>query len=97
MIGADICFWDDMVNPLENLVGRAMDMGVKLVLFSDPGRLPFDKFGEDLVKNMPGGMWNHTLWHPYSFEGEVLKRGRLFNLLKSIPLLHRLVFSFVGP
>ncbi len=73
MIGADICFWDDMVNPLENLVGKAMDMGVKLVLISDPGRLPFDKFGEDLVKNMSGEMWNHTLWHQYPFEGKVLK------------------------
>jgi len=75
MIGADICFWDNMVNPLEDLVGRALDMGVKLVLISDPGRLPFDRFSENLVKNMSGEMWNRTLRHPYCLEGKVLRIG----------------------
>jgi hypothetical protein len=35
----DVCFWDNwdtMVSPIEDLIGRAMDMGVKLVLIADP-------------------------------------------------------------
>jgi predicted nicotinamide N-methyase len=75
MIGSDICFWNNMVSPLEDLVVRSLDMGVKLVLISDPGRLPFDKFSKNMVKNMPGETWNCTLRHPYCLEGRVLKIG----------------------
>ncbi|SPD71816.1 conserved hypothetical protein [uncultured Desulfobacterium sp.] len=75
LIGSDICFWDSMVRPLETLVGRALDMGVKLVLISDPGRLPFDKLGENLSKNMSGEMRSRSLHHPYSFEGKIFKIG----------------------
>jgi len=75
MIGADICFWDDMVSPLEHLIGRALDMGVKLVLIADPGRSSFDKFGENLVKNRSGEMWIRTVEHPYRFQGKVVKIG----------------------
>lgn len=75
MIGADICFWDNMVSPLEDLIGRALDMGVKLVLIADPGRSSFDKFSENLVKNRSGDMWDRTVEHPYSFKGKVMKIG----------------------
>ncbi len=75
IIGSDICFWDSMVNPLEKLVGRALDTGVKLILFSDPGRVPFDRLGENLTKTMSGEMRNRSLQRPYSFEGKVLKIG----------------------
>ena len=75
MIGADICFWDNMVSPLEHLIGRALDMGVKLVLIADPGRSSFDKFSENSVKNMSGEMWDRTVEHPYSFQGKVMKTG----------------------
>jgi predicted nicotinamide N-methyase len=32
LIGADICFWDSMVDPIRQLISRAMDEGVRLVV-----------------------------------------------------------------
>jgi len=78
IIGSDICFWDNMVNPLENLVHRAMDMDVKLVLLSDPGRLSFDKLSKHLIKDRSGQIWDRTVQHPYCFQGKVLKIGSFF-------------------
>ncbi len=77
MIGADICFWDTMADPLRGLVARALDTGVQLVLIADPGRLTFDKLSEDLIKDMEGEMWNRTVQHPYRFQGKILKIGAL--------------------
>lgn len=77
IIGADICFWDTLGGSLERLVSRALDSGVKLVLIADPGRLPFDKFGEELVHNMKGQMWTRAVQHPYCINGKVLKVGSI--------------------
>ena len=41
IMGADICFWDEMADLLYNLIGRAMKAGVKQVMISDPCRPPF--------------------------------------------------------
>lgn len=41
LIGADICFWDDLVNPVFNLVNRAVKAGVKHIVIADPERPPF--------------------------------------------------------
>lgn len=57
LIAADICFWDDLVKPVSNMVNRALKAGVKQVLIADPERSTFlemaerviDKHGGDLV------------------------------------------------
>jgi predicted nicotinamide N-methyase len=41
IIGADICFWDELAVVLKNLVNRAVRAGVKQILLADPGRPPF--------------------------------------------------------
>jgi len=41
LIAADICFWDELVNPVCNLVNRAVKAGVKHILIADPERSPF--------------------------------------------------------
>lgn len=41
MIAADICFWDELVNPVTNLVNRAVKAGVKQILIADPERSTF--------------------------------------------------------
>ncbi|HET6472128.1 MAG TPA: methyltransferase domain-containing protein [Pseudomonadales bacterium] len=41
VIGSDICFWDEMVKPLFNLIQRAMKAGVERVIIADPGRPTF--------------------------------------------------------
>ena len=58
LIAADICFWDDLVNPVYNLVKRAVDAGVKKVVIADPERSTFfemarrceDKFCADVIE-----------------------------------------------
>jgi hypothetical protein len=39
--GGDICFWDELVDPLQKLITRAVDAGVPRILIGDPGRPPF--------------------------------------------------------
>ncbi|HSG90617.1 MAG TPA: class I SAM-dependent methyltransferase [Pseudomonadales bacterium] len=41
VMGADICFWDDMTGELYNLIKRARRAGVKQVIVADPQRSPF--------------------------------------------------------
>ncbi len=58
LIAADICFWDDLVNPVYNMVNRAVKAGVKHILIADPERSTFlemagrciDKHCADLVE-----------------------------------------------
>ncbi len=41
LIAADICFWDELVNPVFNLVKRAVNAGVKKIVIADPERSTF--------------------------------------------------------
>ena len=57
LIGADICFWDEMTQPLLKLIAKARKAGVENILIADPGRPPFwelvdlcaSKFGSEVV------------------------------------------------
>lgn len=46
IMGADICFWDELGNQLFNMIRRAKKAGVKQVLISDPCRPPFTELAE---------------------------------------------------
>lgn len=50
MVGGDICFWDEMIDPLSKLINRAMKAGVDQVIIADPGRPPFDEVCERAEK-----------------------------------------------
>ena len=41
MIGADICFWDELVDPVYKMIRRAVKAEVRQVIIADPGRPPF--------------------------------------------------------
>jgi predicted nicotinamide N-methyase len=41
LIAADICFWDELVDPVSKLVNRAVKAGVKQILIADPERSTF--------------------------------------------------------
>lgn len=43
MIGADICFWDEMIDPVFTMVRKALTAGVNQVIIADPGRPPFNR------------------------------------------------------
>lgn len=46
LIGADICFWDELTQPLYNMIRRALRAGVKQIIIADPGRPPFWQLAE---------------------------------------------------
>jgi predicted nicotinamide N-methyase len=46
LIAADICFWDELVKPVTNMVNRAVKAGVKHILIADPERAPFFEIAE---------------------------------------------------
>jgi predicted nicotinamide N-methyase len=43
IVGADICFWEDLVDPLYRPVRLSVAVGVAEILVADPGRPPFDE------------------------------------------------------
>ena len=49
LIAADICFWDELVSPVANMVNRAVKAGVKQILIADPERAPFFDMAERCV------------------------------------------------
>ena len=72
LIAADICFWDELVNPVFNLINRAVKAGVKKIIIADPERSPFfevaqrceDKYCSDLLE------WRTT--RPITARGSLL-------------------------
>ncbi|WP_027706529.1 class I SAM-dependent methyltransferase [Zooshikella ganghwensis] len=41
VLGTDICFWDELVNKIYNLIRRSLQAGVTQVVLADPGRSTF--------------------------------------------------------
>ncbi|MDA0789191.1 MAG: methyltransferase domain-containing protein [Proteobacteria bacterium] len=73
IVGADICFWDEMTGVLFNLIGRARRAGVKQVMIADPCRPPFN----DLVEKTRTRFDDVTvvdshLKRPVNASGEIL-------------------------
>jgi predicted nicotinamide N-methyase len=77
VIGADICFWDDMVTSLKALILRALGADTQLVLIADPGRSPFETMGSYFVENQQGETMDRSINHPYPIQGRLLKIGSL--------------------
>ena len=73
LIGADICFWDSMVEPICTLISRAMDEDVSLVVLADPGRPPFSRLGAIFGKDRGGEMLNWSTDQPHPIEGRILR------------------------
>jgi predicted nicotinamide N-methyase len=46
LIAADICFWDELVAPVTNLVNRAISAGVQRIVIADPERPTFHTMAE---------------------------------------------------
>ncbi len=73
VLGADICFWDSMVDPLRRLIRRAIRAGVRMVLIADPGRSPFEKLGHYFTEKGLGKTLDWTARRPRRIQGRILK------------------------
>jgi predicted nicotinamide N-methyase len=58
LIAADVCFWEELIDPLTSMIERAVENGPKRIMISDPRREPFfnvadtilSKYGGELVE-----------------------------------------------
>jgi predicted nicotinamide N-methyase len=73
LLGADICFWDSMIDPLRKLIRRALRSGVETVLIADPGRTTFDRLGEYFCGEMKGEVLDWEVRRPRRIEGQILR------------------------
>ena len=60
LIGADICFRDDMVEPLYRLLERALQAGVQSLALTDPGRPPFRRLAARCSQQLGAAVQD---WH----------------------------------
>ena len=73
IIGSDVCFWDNLILPVRNLIARALRGGTKRIVIADPGRPTFYELADLCAKR-----WDVTLKEWYAVEpsrttGEVLE------------------------
>lgn len=72
IIGADICFWDSLVTPVRELIGRAMEAGVERVLLTDPGRPTFRAVAEHYAEQLDAIYSDWDVPEPHNVWGLVL-------------------------
>lgn len=72
IVGSDICFWDKLVTPLNRLVKRAFDAGVKRFIVTDPGRPTFYEFCDLARKRHRVALHEWYATEPEYFVGEVV-------------------------
>ncbi len=54
LLGADICFWDEMVDPIYKLVKKSVAAGVDQIVIADPGRPPFHQMADKVIEKIGG-------------------------------------------
>jgi predicted nicotinamide N-methyase len=77
LVGADICFWDNLALTLKRLINRALRAGVRMVLVADPGREPFYDLGEYFSRTKGAEILEWKTRRPRKMEGRILKIGSL--------------------
>jgi len=77
MLGGDICFWDELVDPVYKMIRRAVKAGVDQVIIADPGRPPFDTVCEMAEKKLGGEILQWEVKSPTKAKGWLLIIGGL--------------------
>lgn len=72
LIAADICFWDELVEPVYSLIARACDAGVDKIVIADPQRPTFFEMAEHCVEAFYGEIVLRRIQQPRSLEGALL-------------------------
>ena len=68
IVAADICFWDEMVDPLLDLFRDALAAGVKRIVIADPGRPPFWSLCEHAVETLDAEIVTRRIYEPWRTE-----------------------------
>ncbi|MEH6551802.1 MAG: methyltransferase domain-containing protein [Pseudomonadales bacterium] len=64
VVGADICFWEELTQVLFNMIRRALRAGVKQILIADPGRPPFWELAEICHEQLDAEIISHRIRLP---------------------------------
>ncbi|BFM17448.1 hypothetical protein R50073_36310 [Maricurvus nonylphenolicus] len=72
VIGADICFWDSLVDPVKALIERAIEAEVDRVVITDPGRPTFRSVADDISEAWEAVYTDWDVPEPYNQWGLVL-------------------------
>jgi len=73
IVGADICFWEDLVDPLYRLVRHSIAAGVAEILVADPGRPPFDELCARCLPQGDAEVLAWTMTTPVKESGRILR------------------------
>lgn len=72
IVGADICFWDELADNVYRLIERAIKAGVKQIILTDPQRSPFTDMAERCVEHHYAELLPVETSTPRRFTGSVL-------------------------
>ena len=73
LVGSDICFWDNLVEPLFKLTKRALKGGTRRIIIADPGRPPFYEFCDRAAKKFKVSLNEWYATEPNRFTGEIIE------------------------
>lgn len=71
LVGGDICFWDELVKPVNKMIDKAIDAGVKQIIIADPERPTFHAMAERAIRRHGGDLIN------WAISGKVKATGAL--------------------
>lgn len=73
IIASDICFWDNLIDPLRRFIQRARRASVGRILIADPGRPTFDSLVESLAPKRGVEVLDHEIKKPRRMSGKILQ------------------------
>lgn len=76
IIGSDICFWDNLIDPLRRLIQRARRASVGRILLADPGRPTFDSLIGSLSPQKGIEVFDREIKKPRRIIGKILQISR---------------------
>mgnify|MGYP005683487233 FL=1 len=72
IVAADICFWDEMVDPLLEFFKKALESGVQRIVIADPGRPPFWSLCDRSVDSFNAEIVTRRIYDPWRTEKFIL-------------------------
>jgi predicted nicotinamide N-methyase len=73
IVGADICFWDELIDPLYHLVRHGINAGVAEILVADPDRPPFDDLCARCATACDAAVLDWEMTRPVATSGRILR------------------------
>ena len=77
LIGADICFWDELTPVIFNMIRRALQAGVQRIVIADPGRPPFWELADWCTEKLEAEVVIRTIYKPIKTTKHLLVVGEL--------------------